>query len=177
MRKIRTGRIGSKNYGKLISAIEQGKTANELGEQFQVDPETVRKFARLRGLSIKAHDQSMERHPSWTGGTTKDRLGYLLRRVEAAGPYGYLIRAIRAGDARGYAPVHRIVMHDKLGRNLRPGEVVHHMDGNIHNNAPDNLGLYSSNAKHLGETLKGKIPNWTPEGRAKMTGRPPKNRG
>ena len=111
---------------------------------------------------------SMENHPSWTGGTTLDRSGYELRRVEVDGPYGYLIRALRRGDQRGYAPTHRIVMHDKLGRRLREGEVVHHIDGDVANNDPENLDVYPDNGAHLAETLKGKCPNWTQEGWDKM---------
>lgn len=34
---------------------------------------------------------------------------------------------------------HRLVAQQKLGRPLQPGEVVHHLDGDIHNNAPENL--------------------------------------
>ena len=122
----------------------------------------------------------MENHPAWKDGTTKDRSGYILRRVKKDSDYGYLIRAIakrgKAGtDSSGYAPVHRIVMHDKLGRKLEKNEVVDHIDGNIENNSPENLRVFSSNAEHLRETLKGKIPNWTEEGFARIHGRPKKN--
>jgi hypothetical protein len=172
----RTGRIGRENYDRLADRIQAGATAIELGKEFDVFPETIRKFARRRGLTIQRHDQSMENHPSWTGGTTVDRGGYILKRVESEGQYGYLIRALRHGDSRGYAPVHRIVMHDKLGRALQPGEVVHHIDGDVKNNHPDNLDLYASNGEHLADTLKGRVPNWSPEGKARMTGRPPKHR-
>lgn len=34
---------------------------------------------------------------------------------------------------------HRVVAEQKLGRKLRPGEIVHHIDGNKRNNHPDNL--------------------------------------
>jgi hypothetical protein len=157
--------------------IEEGRTSAEVGDYLGVDPETVRKFARKRGLLIVHVDQTRENHPSWRGGTTLDRSGYILQRVEAESEFGYLIRAIaRRGkaetDRAGYAPVHRIVMHQKLGRVLLPGEVVDHIDGNKTNNDPSNLQLFASNAEHLKVTLKGRCPNWTAEGKARMTGRP-----
>jgi hypothetical protein len=170
-----TGRIGRQNYAELERLIAQGQTADALAARFGVFPETIRKFARRRSLEIVRQDQSMENHPSWQGGVTLDRSGYQLQRVDADGPYGYLIRALRHGDKRGYAPTHRIVMHDKLGRDLMPGEVVHHIDGDVANNHPDNLDVFASNAEHLAETLAGKVPNWSDEGKARMTGRPPKH--
>lgn len=36
---------------------------------------------------------------------------------------------------------HRVVMEEHIGRRLRPGEVVHHRDGNKSNNSIDNLEL------------------------------------
>lgn len=43
---------------------------------------------------------------------------------------------------------HRIVAEEKLGRPLKPGEVVHHIDGNKRNNHPDNLQILESQAEH-----------------------------
>lgn len=182
MRSRQTGRIGRQRTDEVLRWISEGQTAGSISEKLGVDAETVRKFARRRGLRIQKVDQSGAKHPSWKGGTTLDRSGYILRRVSADGPHGYLIRAIalrgRLGrDQSGYAPEHRIVMHDILGRNIQRGEVVDHIDGNRRNNSPENLKLYPSNAEHLRATLVGRIPNWTPEGKARMTGRPPKNRG
>jgi hypothetical protein len=49
----------------------------------------------------------------------------------------------------GRRAVHRIVAEQKLGRPLRKGEVVHHIDGNRFNNAPDNLMVVPSHSEHL----------------------------
>jgi YHS domain-containing protein len=43
---------------------------------------------------------------------------------------------------------HRVVMEQMLGRKLRTGEIVHHIDGNRTNNDPSNLMLFMSQAKH-----------------------------
>ena len=47
---------------------------------------------------------------------------------------------------------HRLVMQTILGRPLRPGEHVHHIDGEIRNNDPSNLALFPSNGAHLSLT-------------------------
>lgn len=44
---------------------------------------------------------------------------------------------------------HRLVAAEKLGRELRRGEVVHHIDGNILNNRPENLQVLASQAEHI----------------------------
>jgi len=43
---------------------------------------------------------------------------------------------------------HRIVAAQMIGRPLRNGEVVHHIDGNRRNNAPENLQVLPSQAEH-----------------------------
>ena len=179
MKDQRTGRIGRERYPLLLQMIEQRMTSAQIADALGVNQETVRKFARCRGLSVQPVPMSLEHHPSWTGGRTKDRSGYLLQRVPKDGEFGYLIRAItkraKSGeDPNGYAPVHRIVAHQKIGRPLLPGEVVDHIDGDVTNNHPDNLRVFPSNAEHLRVTLKGRRPKWTPEGMARMTGRPKK---
>jgi hypothetical protein len=66
----------------------------------------------------------------------------------------------RGGRRCIYAPEHpharnkyvyeyRLVAEQTLGRILSPTEVVHHIDGDKHNNAPDNLMVISSQAEHM----------------------------
>ena len=44
--------------------------------------------------------------------------------------------------------VHRTVAERVLGRKLKPGEIVHHKDGNKQNFSPDNLEVLPSQSEH-----------------------------
>jgi len=74
----------------------------------------------------------------WAGGHSLASNGYVLVRVGM----GHHL-----ADVRGYAYEHRLVAERKLGRRLRRGEQVHHIDGDKTNNAASNL-LVCSHAEH-----------------------------
>ena len=62
------------------------------------------------------------------------------------------LRSIPGSD-KTYAKIHgrhehRVVAEQMLGRELRPGEVVHHIDGNKRNNDPSNLHVFASQSEH-----------------------------
>lgn len=44
---------------------------------------------------------------------------------------------------------HRVVAERMLGRPLRPGEVVHHRDGDKQNNAEENIEVLSGQSEHV----------------------------
>ena len=77
--------------------------------------------------------------------------------------------ALRGTGTKGYVKEngrhqHRIVAERILGRSLGAGEVVHHIDGNKHNNAPENLTV-TTQALHMREHglgIPGVAPHWKP---------------
>ena len=57
------------------------------------------------------------------------------------------------GEGRTYRKLngrheHRVVAEEKIGRPLRPGEIVHHIDGDKHNNSPENLAVMTQ-SEHI----------------------------
>ncbi len=76
---------------------------------------------------------------NWQGGRVTDPRGYVLIRVGV----GHHL-----ADVRGYAYEHRLVVEEKLGRRLRLGEQVHHLNENKSDNRPENLTALKSLAHH-----------------------------
>ena len=79
-----------------------------------------------------------KRNPAWIGGRMVDLDGYVLLSTKPT----------RVSE-------HRVVMEQKLGRLLLPGEVVDHIDGITIHNDPTNLRLFASNGEHLASTSTG----------------------
>jgi len=57
------------------------------------------------------------------------------------------------GEGKTYSKLlgrheHRRIAEQKLGRPLREGEIAHHIDGNIKNNAPENIDILPSQSEH-----------------------------
>ena len=72
--------------------------------------------------------QSREKHPNWKGGIKSRPDGYLRRSSD--GKY-----------------IHRIIMENYLGRQLKDDEIVHHIDGDVSNNDISNLTV-TTNSNH-----------------------------
>jgi|AntAceMinimDraft_13_1070369.scaffolds.fasta_scaffold24768_2 hypothetical protein len=145
----------------ILDLAREGKTSAQIAQVAGKTPKAIQKFFRrydfpnLHNIEVRR----MQEQPMWNGGE-KLMKGYIYRRVPDH-PNG-----TKHGN---YVAVHRLVMERKLGRYLLPTEVVDHIDGNIQNNHPDNLRVFSSNAEHLRETLKGKRPNWSAAGKRQIS--------
>ena len=81
---------------------------------------------------------------NWKGGWKKTTDGYI---------------AVYAPDhpfknKKGYVLEHRLVMEKKIGRYLKPEEVVHHINGNRMNNKVTNLQLFPNNGEHTKDHIR-----------------------
>lgn len=53
-----------------------------------------------------------------------------------------------SADSNGLIYEHQMIAEQKIGRKLKDGEVVHHIDRNRLNNSPNNLLVFASQADH-----------------------------
>ena len=68
-----------------------------------------------------------------------------IQKIVKKGEYLYaVVPEHPKANKYGYVLAHRVIMENKLGRILEKGEVVHHLDGNKHNNDPSNLQLMTN---------------------------------
>lgn len=127
---------------------------SEIADYFSTSNRMVHES--LKRLDIKL-PRTGRRNPSWKGGRLIDKDGYVL------------IYAPDHPNARknGHVLEHRMAMAAHLGRALEKREVVHH-ERSKRDNKADELRLFPNNAEHLRHELTGRVPNWTPDGRARL---------
>lgn len=138
----------NENTKKILELSDGVRTSIQIAEVVGLTPRYVRK--------VQQKHNSKRRHVG-----------------AGAGKLNHQYKFGRSIDHDGYARVskngkqiaeHRLVVEEKLGRPLRLGEVVDHIDGLTLHNHPNNLRLFESNAQHLKETLTGRKRNWTKAG-------------
>lgn len=149
--------LNQKQDADISELYVLGKSQKALAKQYNVGRSQIRKSLRRTGTSTFGRKgQSMEKNPAWKGGRRLSKDGYVQIRIQ---------------NQRGYVLEHRFVMEKILGRPLKKEEVVHHKNGILADNRPENLLLFSSNGVHLGCERIGMIPKWTEDGRRRIASR------
>lgn len=133
----------------IVKMLANGSTISEVSQETGIFSETIRKMAIRKKIP---YAKSNRRTPGKEVFGTLGYGGYVEMRVDLGGPYGNLVH--HGGEHTGYAPLHRMRMQDKLGRKLKPGECVHHIDGDIYNNSLVNLQLFDSFSGHRAHHLE-----------------------
>lgn len=148
-----------KNDSLVRELLAAGVSQNEIARRIGTNQRRLAAYIQRKAIPVPDFvPLKMDRHPSWKGGTTVDKSGYILEKCP---DHPFANRA-------GYVRQHRLVMERHIGRLLDRREVVHHRNDLKHDNRIENLELFSSNPEHLAATLKGQCPKWTPEGFAAM---------
>lgn len=147
-----------------VAALSDGvRTSREIAEKLSVQPRHVRKIWERHNLPRPSEGaQKGERNHQYRSGRHIDLDGYVLCLAP---------QEQRRASNGSYASEHRLVMERTIGRRLRDGEVVDHIDGLTLHNHPDNLRLFETNSDHLRSTIQGKPHRVSKEGQRNIAER------
>lgn len=144
---------------RCVALYQVGDSVSQVARLMKTNKRIVRKYLRRSKVRIRPHAEAtgrMEKNGNWRGGRSVGEYIYLCKKEHPSANYA------------GYVLEHRLVMEQHLGRFLDSEEVVHHKNGNKHDNRIENLELFSTNGDHLAAELKGRCPKWTAEGKKRI---------
>jgi len=142
--------------------IADGKTHKWIGEQLGVRAVQISKVCKKHGIKCqRTGPRAGAGHPEWKGGRVIEKKTGAVLIYSPGHP-------CQRKNTK-YIYEHRLVMEQHLGRYLRPDEVVHHKNKNTSDNRIENLELFASNSEHLRKELNGKVPNWTEDGKHRIS--------
>ena len=163
--------FNKKKLSKLY--CESGLTLKEIGKMFDCSDGTIKKYLLKYGIKVRkpAHlgqtDRARVKISLAAAGrkastATKDKL-----RKKLLGKFGEHARNWQGGKSHskgyviikqhghplanhlGYVQEQVLVMEKKIGRHLKKGEVIHHINRKRDDNRIENLMLFPSQSKHI----------------------------
>lgn len=156
MRNVSASLLQAEEIRRLMEV--EGLSQPEVSKRLGIPASTLERWCPRLGIR---RDLSKARsgpgNPCWRGGR------------KMIGGYWYVYSPNHPNRTKqNQVSEHRLAMETKLGRYLDREEVVHHIDGDIQNNALENLEVFSSNAEHLRKDLAGQVPRWSEAGKARI---------
>ena len=112
-----------------------GKSSREIAKEQGCNHWTILKW--LHRYQIPIRNNVGINNPNWKGGISRTKRYNTLYKPNHPNSY-----------KTGYIAEHTLVMVKKIGRILKEGEVIHHIDESITNNLPNNLYLCKDTREH-----------------------------
>lgn len=151
-------RLPAETVEEAQRLLHVGHTQRFVAQSLGIQRSTVGDWCRkYQWPTHRSGPRAGDQHTNWHGG----------RRLIGGYWYCYHPTHPHATQAR-YVSEHRLVMEQVLQRYLSPSEVVHHIDRNRTNNAPENLMVFANNGAHLRHELAGHTPQWSEAGLARI---------
>ncbi len=124
----------------------KGFTSQQIADRFKCYKQSILNSLKRTKTERRKNWKraSGEKSSNWKGGTRKIK-GY----IHFLDPSHHLAR-----PSDGYVPLHRFIVEKKIGRLLKDGEVVNHLDGDILNNLESNLEVFVNNGEHIKSHVK-----------------------
>lgn len=114
---------------------EEEKMISEIAEMCEVSLSTISRWAarfEIREIRPYLGDRAGANNPFWKGGRYKDKASGFIFAHQPDHP---------CANANGYVSEHRLIMEEKLGRSLKPNELVLHKNGKRDDNRLQNLQI------------------------------------
>jgi len=151
---------GSVNWDEVVSAYKGGLSLPQVAEKFRVPPSTarywVKKAGELRSRTEGVRLASARLGEARRGKSRQFTDDHIAAIQKARRKWGEENSVGISAKTNGYVQftrgknkhrsVHVVKMEERIGRKLLPDECVHHIDGDKHNNAINNLALMTTSA-------------------------------